>query len=249
MRAQGVKSLARERDQAELLARLKQVRPDSVRRWGRMSAHQMVCHLADAFRMALGHRGRDRALRPLPAHARQVDRSVRAAALAAGHHHAPELDQARRDATPPTDFAADLAEVEALLRLMIAETRQPRRCRTRSSGRCPTPPGCAGVTCTRTTTCASSAPEARRRQRPSSRSPPPSRNAASACSRPASASARSSWKAGSPRSASKAAAARERRGHASSPWRPRAAAARARARARRRRRAASPPGRWPPGRP
>jgi hypothetical protein len=27
------------------------VRPESGRRWGRMSGHQMVCHLADSFRM------------------------------------------------------------------------------------------------------------------------------------------------------------------------------------------------------
>ncbi len=30
------------------------MRPDSVRRWGTMTAHQMVCHCADACRMALG---------------------------------------------------------------------------------------------------------------------------------------------------------------------------------------------------
>ena len=51
-----MKTLARERDQAEIFARLRQVRPDSVRRWGRMSVHQMVCHLADAHRMALGQK-------------------------------------------------------------------------------------------------------------------------------------------------------------------------------------------------
>ena len=56
-------------DQAEIVARLRQVRPDSPRRWGRMSAPQMVCHLADAFRMALGDR-------PVAGTARLRDRTV-----------------------------------------------------------------------------------------------------------------------------------------------------------------------------
>jgi uncharacterized protein with PQ loop repeat len=34
--------------------RIRTLRSDSVRRWGRMTAHQMVCHLIDCNRMALG---------------------------------------------------------------------------------------------------------------------------------------------------------------------------------------------------
>ena len=118
-----MKSLARERDQAELFARLKQVRPDSVRRWGRMSVHQMVCHVADTFRMALGRKA-------ATAHSGPLQRTlVKWIALYAplrwppGITTATELDQLGVIATPPTDFAADLAEVEALMWLMIAETR------------------------------------------------------------------------------------------------------------------------------
>jgi len=46
-----VKSLARAGDAAELIRRLDDVRPDSTRLWGRMTVHQMVCHLGDSFRM------------------------------------------------------------------------------------------------------------------------------------------------------------------------------------------------------
>src|SRR5688572_4598798 len=46
-----MKTLSRARDKAEVLRRLRELRPDSARQWGRMSAHQMVCHLADAFIM------------------------------------------------------------------------------------------------------------------------------------------------------------------------------------------------------
>ena len=51
-----MKSFAREADRAELLARLRAVREDSRRRWGVMTAHQMVCHLGDAFLMMIGER-------------------------------------------------------------------------------------------------------------------------------------------------------------------------------------------------
>lgn len=38
----------------ELIERLQLVRPDTPARWGRMNAHQMVCHLNDAFELAMG---------------------------------------------------------------------------------------------------------------------------------------------------------------------------------------------------
>ena len=51
-----MKTLARPRDKAEILRRLRMVRPESLRRWGRMSAHQMVCHLSDSVRMVTGQK-------------------------------------------------------------------------------------------------------------------------------------------------------------------------------------------------
>ena len=39
---------------ADLLGRLSHLTPDKRPAWGRMNAPQMVCHLADWFRMALG---------------------------------------------------------------------------------------------------------------------------------------------------------------------------------------------------
>ena len=35
-----MRTLARDRDKVELVGRLRALRPDSVRRWGRMSVHQ-----------------------------------------------------------------------------------------------------------------------------------------------------------------------------------------------------------------
>ena len=122
-----MKSLASERDRAEIFARLERVRPDSARRWGRMSVHQMVCHLADANRMALGQKT---ATSPCGLLQRTV---VKWVALYAplrwppGIVTSPELDQLGVVATPPADFAADLAEVAALLRVMLADTRSLTR--------------------------------------------------------------------------------------------------------------------------
>jgi hypothetical protein len=35
-------------------ARVETLRPDAAARWGRMNARQMLCHLTDSFRVALG---------------------------------------------------------------------------------------------------------------------------------------------------------------------------------------------------
>jgi hypothetical protein len=40
----------------ELLDRLDRVTPDSVRRWGVMTPHQMICHLNDSFKVAMGEK-------------------------------------------------------------------------------------------------------------------------------------------------------------------------------------------------
>ncbi len=37
-------------DANEILNRLGRVHVDSPRKWGRMNAHQMICHLADSLR-------------------------------------------------------------------------------------------------------------------------------------------------------------------------------------------------------
>jgi Protein of unknown function (DUF1569) len=51
-----MKTVARPRDAAEIGQRLRSLRPDSKRRWGKMTPHQMVCHLIDAGRMMTGEK-------------------------------------------------------------------------------------------------------------------------------------------------------------------------------------------------
>jgi hypothetical protein len=49
-----MKTLANSADKEEVLRRLNLMRPESRRRWGRMSAHQMLCHLSDAYLVTMG---------------------------------------------------------------------------------------------------------------------------------------------------------------------------------------------------
>ena len=51
-----MKSLSNNLDQQEVLQRLRQVKPESARRWGKMTAAQMICHLNDSFKSVMGER-------------------------------------------------------------------------------------------------------------------------------------------------------------------------------------------------
>jgi hypothetical protein len=118
-----MKTLAQPHDRKEILERLQHVRVDSTRRWGRMSAHQMICHLADASRMAIGLK----AVRPT---GRLIHRTiVKPIALyvpvtwRTGILTNPEIDQ-ECDGAKPVDFPADVKELESLVEVIAS---QPER--------------------------------------------------------------------------------------------------------------------------
>lgn len=117
-----MKTLAREQDKAEVLRRLRALRPDSVRRWGRMSVHQMVCHLSDGYRILTGERTVRLAATPLP---RPIMKCVALYVLVpwpAGIPTTPEIDQ-DVGGTRPVDFDADVAELEKLLHRIATDRR------------------------------------------------------------------------------------------------------------------------------
>lgn len=109
-----MKTIESPADRAELLARLRALSPSHAARWGRMTPHQMLCHVADTCRMTLG----ERAVAPVGnAVSRTIIRFVALhtpAPIPKGQRAAPELD-AQRGGTPPTEFAADRCTLEALL--------------------------------------------------------------------------------------------------------------------------------------
>jgi hypothetical protein len=118
-----MRSLARQPEQAEIRARLKQVRPDSVRRWGRMTAQQMVCHLADNFRMALGRKAASAPSGPFQRTLLKWFVLYAPLEWGPGHPTSPELDQ-QGAGTRPSNFAADLALAEALLEEVVSPGRR-----------------------------------------------------------------------------------------------------------------------------
>lgn len=115
-----MKTIFDEARRAELLRRVDQLRPDRPRQWGRMTAHQAVCHLSDSLKAALGDR-------PLPAKPFGLQRRLtRFLAFTLpvpwpkGVPTSPGVD-AEKEGTPPGDFDADVAELRTLME-RIAET-------------------------------------------------------------------------------------------------------------------------------
>lgn len=117
-----MKSLDNPQDLAEIQARLQRIRIDSARRWGKMTSHQMLCHLSDSFRMVMGEREAARRDNWLSR------RIVKWLALQApmqwphGVKTGAEADQ-ERGGTKPIEFAQDKADSEELLRRFVATQR------------------------------------------------------------------------------------------------------------------------------
>ena len=118
-----MKTLAGPGEKAEILRRLQTVRPDDVRRWGRMSAPQMVCHLGDNFRMAMGRIPVSDATGPWQRTGLKWIALYLPVRWPGGRILTrPEIDQ-EVGGTKPGDFAGDVAELAALVDLFTARTR------------------------------------------------------------------------------------------------------------------------------
>ena len=109
-----MKTLANETDKTDLLRRLQQLTSDSQRRWGKMSPHQMVCHLTDSFKAATGEK-------PVSLRSNFVSRTVvRWIALYLplrwphGVPTRPEMDQ-DKGGTRPVDFDRDVGQLELVI--------------------------------------------------------------------------------------------------------------------------------------
>jgi hypothetical protein len=116
-----MKTLARARDAADILRRIDALRPDGSPRWGRMTAHQMVCHLTDGCRMLSGERTMAAAATRLPKPIMRWIALYLPVRWPAGVPTVPELDQTAGGGTSPIDFAADVAELTARLRCIASD--------------------------------------------------------------------------------------------------------------------------------
>jgi hypothetical protein len=113
------RTLADAGGKGEILARVRALRPESGRRWGRMTAHRMVCHLIDGNRMALGDL-------VVAAPAARVPRAIvkwvslyTPVPWPAGIPTNPELDQ-EAGGTRPGDFSGDVATLVATVERLTA---------------------------------------------------------------------------------------------------------------------------------
>ena len=122
-----MKNVLDERWRTALQARMDKLTPDAQRRWGKMTVGQMVCHVTDPLRIALGEMEAEDI-------STLMTRSFLRWAVLAGLPPPkgkiatfPELDQAAGGGTPPTDLAADVATYEAILDRFCAHDQQGKR--------------------------------------------------------------------------------------------------------------------------
>jgi len=114
-----MKTLANQSEKEESLRRIALVTPGARARWGKMSAHQMMCHLCDSFRLALGER------QASPASGLFQRTVMKFGALYVplpwphGIATRPEMEQGVAG-TPPLEFEKDRAELCALLERFCA---------------------------------------------------------------------------------------------------------------------------------
>jgi Protein of unknown function (DUF1569) len=117
-----MKTLANSEDKREILERLKSIGPARQRRWGKMTAVQMICHCSDAFRVGMGGK------QPRPVSNWFSRTGMKWIALRApvqwphGVSTVPECE-AGVGGTPPAEFESDLRELRELLDRF---TRRPR---------------------------------------------------------------------------------------------------------------------------
>jgi len=104
-------TLADRKTRETLLTRLRGLRHDSPRQWGKMNPHQMVCHLTDGFRLVAAER------KPGAVDNIFTRTLIRWVALHTplqwphGVKTVPEADQVAGGGTPPADWDRDTAEL------------------------------------------------------------------------------------------------------------------------------------------
>lgn len=109
-----MKSLSNSQDKAEIIMRLRKLQPTSQRSWGKMNAHQAICHLSDAFKSRFGEKVSS------PADTWLTRTVMKWIALQSplpwphGVKTRPEMDQ-EIGGTPPLEFEIDRQQLELLI--------------------------------------------------------------------------------------------------------------------------------------
>jgi hypothetical protein len=115
-----MRTLARPGDLADLLRRLQTVQPDSAPRWGRMSAHQMICHLGDAMLVAAHQKTAGAVSGPLKRTIVKWIALYLPLRWPSGIRTVAEIDQ-EIGGTKPQEFVRDVRELDTRLRRFVQE--------------------------------------------------------------------------------------------------------------------------------
>src|SRR5262249_3241267 len=109
-----MKSIDQQVHKQELFDRLCKVTPQSRRLWGSMTPHQMICHLNDSFKAAMGERAVRARNNLFTRTALKWVAFQIPVKWPRGVKTMPELDQ-QLGGTSPTDFEKDALELRALI--------------------------------------------------------------------------------------------------------------------------------------
>src|SRR5215469_10673088 len=111
-------SLANPSDSAAILQRIAQLDPARRPRWGRMTAPEMICHLSDSFRVAMGIKPAKRLKSFAPWLSKWVALHT-AVPWPHGVPTAPEVEQGKYG-TPPASWEQDRADLQGLIEAFAA---------------------------------------------------------------------------------------------------------------------------------
>jgi Protein of unknown function (DUF1569) len=118
-----MKTLLNPRDKEEIASRLQKIQPASSRLWGKMSAHQMICHLSDGFKLYMGVIAVAPVGFPFPSKVMKMVALWAPMQWPQGFKTMKELDQQDGGGTAPAEFERDMNELRNLLERF---TRSPR---------------------------------------------------------------------------------------------------------------------------
>jgi len=115
-----VQTLESKADRASILARVSALTPSDARHWGKMSPHQMLCHLCDSYKVCLGEKSVSMATGFL----QQTVIKYLALRLPMkwpkGSPTRPEVEQGA-GGTPPVEFEKDRAELLSVIERFCAD--------------------------------------------------------------------------------------------------------------------------------
>ncbi len=113
-----MKNLRNRQEVDEILSRLERLSPSTPRLWGKMSAHQMICHLNDAFKLYSGLITVAQPGFPYPSKLLKWSCLFVPIQWPKGFKTPPEVDQ-HQGGTHPVEFEQDLSELRSLIHSFV----------------------------------------------------------------------------------------------------------------------------------